>query len=64
MQHAICDRYRKSSRGGGYRSPPPGNGLPEAAPAVLGDRILHHAHPNRFGSSPLIESFVLLGILF
>lgn len=71
MQHAIFNAYRKSydrsrisSGGGGYRIPPSGNGLTEAAPAVLGDRILHHAHLDLFGSSPQTASFVLLGILF
>jgi hypothetical protein len=42
----------------------PGNGLPEAALAVSGDRILHHAHPDRLGRSQLTASFVLLGIFF
>jgi hypothetical protein len=71
MQHAIFNAYRKSydrsrrsSRGGGYRIPPSGNGLTDAAPAVLGDRILHHAPLDRFGRSPLTASFVLLGIFF
>ena len=71
MQHAIFNAYRKSydrsrisSGGGGYRIPPSGNGLTEAAPAVLGDSLLHHAHPDRLGRSPLTASFVLLGIFF